>query len=130
MSGRLFTPESAREIATKLEPLGAKLQASYERLEAAAPRAQADQVVGGEHLSELLNFYESLAALAEAGVVLCDPAMRRFELPARLRGRAVRLCWQLGSPLRIGWRDPSHSAPLLPVAGQSGWEEGRPKRVG
>jgi hypothetical protein len=130
MACHLFTPESARETATKLEPLGVKLQTAYERLAAAAPQVRAEQSVGGAHLSELLNFYESLAALAAAGVVLCDPAKRQFELPARLRGRPVRLCWQLGSPHRIGWRDPSQSPQLLPVAGQSGWEEALPKRVG
>lgn len=130
MGTRLFTPESAAETAMQLEPLAARLQNSYRRLAAAAPQAIAEQTVCGEHLSELLRFYDSLGELAAAGVVLCDPERRWFELPARLRGRTVRLCWRQGEPRQIGWRDPQQREPLWPVVGQTGWEENGPERVG
>jgi hypothetical protein len=119
---RLFTAEEANAALVRVRPLVERLVESRAELLAAQARlaelvAKVSGNGGGlnpEHARDLVSaveaaeaaLAETLAGLAQAGVVVRDPDSGLVDFPSEREGRPVFLCWQLGEEAVAWWHGP------------------------
>jgi hypothetical protein len=114
---KLFTPEEANELIPRLSALIRDLQASANRLRAAADEmTDANPSLANFHLGALLDCSPELKAIANemAGVAaqiesfgcyLKDIDRGLLDFPFELRGEVAFLCWQYGEPQVLAWHN-------------------------
>lgn len=110
-----FTPEDANAMLPKLEPLLRALQAAKEDLtDEEAHELLSDSAPsngGGEPGRKVgvafLEVRRLLETVQEAGIVLRDIDRGLVDFPARLDGREVFLCWELGEDTVAHWHELS-----------------------
>jgi hypothetical protein len=119
---RLFTPEEANAALAQVVPLVERLVERRADLLAAQARlaelvatvagngggldpARAQTLVTAVGEAETL-LAETLASLAEAGVIVRDADAGLVDFPAVREGQPVFLCWQLGEESVGWWHDP------------------------
>lgn len=116
MSRPLFTPNSARAALGTLKPQLESLCGLYRELERRCPPViGCDSPVDPAYLRRVLALRAAIGAIERHGVSVSDAKHGRIDFPARRRGRAVRLRWQL--------EREAFDPPLKPEE-ETGWDEG------
>ncbi len=132
MSAIWFTPTSACLALRQIRPVVERICVLYRALEA-RPRSsvESDQRVDAAYFAILTRYAARVDELRQKGVRLRDPRRGALDFPARRAGRAVCLCWRVGEPALLFWREAGdHETHRRPLDGDDGsWEDDVPSRA-
>jgi len=110
---RHFTREQANAVLPTLEPLLLSLRDAKDRLTDDEARELLSGAAPGNGGGEpgrqvgeaFLEVRRLLGTIEEAGIVLRDIDRGLIDFPARIDGREVYLCWELGEDEVAYWHD-------------------------
>jgi hypothetical protein len=106
MADRLFTPRTANRALRALRPTVERLCRLFNDMEQLCPeRIHTDQTVEPGYFGLVCKLHDLIQRLMAAGVEVKDLKHGIIDFPARLDGKQVLLCWQVGEPGLAHWHE-------------------------